>query len=638
MLRLFMFLSMYIGVQMLYAQDSTANKKPKESSTAEAAKNDAAKPDAAKTEPPKPAEGAVNNPMNPPTFSGQTPSTPAEPTYITISKEEYEKKYRPEQMIRNIMPGTRKDTLPPKYIGDPTYLPIITWETPAIGAAPTEIDSNVSVVKPLILTSQRNDVLVELNTWKQESKVFSIPVNFSGEKEVHLSRYFNLPAPPKSYKKLYLYFEGIAWRSEVKLNGKFLGINENPFQAWAIPIDATWLRDEENYLEVSLSTKAKGIPFYPTPFLGIFRAAFIVNEAQLQALTKPVMDELVQTKDTVAIYAPYFYGHAYQFDKFSAINVLLHAKRAGISHIYFLFSPDKELQKLCQEMEFTRVKTLSKGQPVAWLNEYPYQAENFAFTELFWLDEKSFRTQNYRLVSPYNSELVFTAKKDISPFFAFWVLFPLLGMFFIKILNGKFFDSFLDVLMSPRLAIDKFIESTAGNRGLLIILQIIRVIIVAVCLALLADYVQNHNQWHILRTFGSSGIVFSLFGTKSAFWINILKSLVLVAIWAMIRMFLIRSLSGLFRIHNMYEGLTNLELIGAYPVVFLLPFPLTMLSFAGYEWHETILWLQALLMLVYLSRQVYVCYVGMGRLFRFSFSVKWLYIIGGIVLPYLMCL
>lgn len=634
MSKLLLFLSIYIiSVQILYAQDSTNNKKPKEAPTVEAAK-----PDAPKTEPTKPA-AAINNSMNPPTFSGQQP-TQTKPAYITITKEEYEKEpYKPEHTtIRDISPNAHKDTLPPKYIADATYLPIITWNMPSIGAAPMEIDSNISVIKPLMPTSQRNDVLVELNTWKQESKIFAIPVKFKGEKEVHLSRYFNLPAPPKTYKKLYLYFEGVAWRSEVKLNGKFLGINENPFQAWAIPIDAAWLRDEENYLEVSLSIYSKGIPFYPAPFLGIFRPAYIVNEAQLQQLSKPILAEVPKTKQKVAIYAPYFYAHEYEFDKFSAINVLLHAKRAGINHLYFLFPPDKELQRLCQEMEFVWVKQLEKGQPVAWLNKYPYQPENFAFTEQFWLDEQALRTTHYQLITPYASDLFFASKKNVSPFFAFWVLFPLLGMFFIKILNGKFFDSFLDVLIRPRLAIDKFMESTSGNRGLLIILQIIRVIIVAICLALLADYVQNNNQWHILRIFGGNGIIVSFFGTKTAFGVNILKSLLLVSVWAIVRMFLIRSLSGLFRIHNMYEGLTNLELIGAYPILFLLPLPLTLLSFAGGEWHTTILLLQTLLTLGYLGRQVYLCYIGMGRLFRFSFSVKWLYIIGGIIFPYLICL
>ncbi len=636
MSRLLIFLCIYICVQTLHAQDSTANKKPKESSAVEAAKPDAPKTETPKTEPPK-GDAAVNNPMNPPTFSGQ-PQTPASQPYIVISKEEYEKEYRPERIIREIMPGSRRDTLPPKYIADASYLPIVTWETPAVGTAPTETDSNMSVVKPTILTSQRSDVLVELSTWKQESKIFSIPVKFKDKKEVHLSRYFNLPTSPKNYKKLYLYFEGIAWRSEVKLNGKFLGINENPFQAWAIPIDAAWLREEDNYLEVSLSTNAKQTPFFPTPFLGVFRAAYIIDEAQLAQIRKPILTEVPKTKEKVAIYAPYFYEHDYEFDKFSAVNVLLHAKRAGISYIHFLFPPDKELQRLCQEMEFISVKKLEKGQPVAWLNKYPYQAENFPFTEQFWLDEKGLRTINYQLVAPYDTALVFAAKKEVSPFFAFWVLFPLLGMFFIKILNAKFFTSFLDVLISPRLAIDKFMESTSGNRGLLIILQVIRVMIVAVCLALLADYVQSNNQWHILRTLGGNGIIFNFFGVKMPFWANILKSFAIVSIWAMVRMFLIRSLSGLFRIHNMYEGLTNLELIGAYPLVFLLPLPLTMLSFAGYEWHSTLLWLQALLMIAYLTRQVYLCYIGMGRLFRFSFSVKWLYILGGIILPYLICL
>lgn len=610
-------------VFLLQAQDSIAKKK-----------------DAAPVANPEPKKEENKDPksvLSPPTFSGSgqptTTPPPTQPYIVVGSYDDYANKTKKNY---NYSP-TFTDTVKP-FIANATYLPIIEWNKGEEELTDKLANSDVSNYRPTNSKKTGVQAIAILDAWKEESRVFSVPFQLEGLDELHLSRYFDISEADKSQSpNLYLYFEGIAWRTEVKLNGKFLGLNEDAFRPWIIPLNPAWLRADDNLLELTL-LNGEGKTFYPTSFLGIFRPVYILNQSQVDKMKYPATHILKHTNDTVAIFTPYYNKHRYIFDKLQAVSVLQHARKQGIQHLYFLYPPDRELRTLCKDLGFQEVEQLNPNQLVCWLNTYPYNAINFPFSEHFWLDKDGYRTEHYGSYYPYNPKEVWVNTRNVQPLYVLMLLFPLIGIFLVKLLNPNFFYALPDILIKPRLQLDRFMEVTAGNQGLAFILQLMRIVILSISLSLLIDYIHSNNQWQVLKGFNENNLVKLVFSAKNVFIGYLLKSMVLISIWTIVKYLTFRILSNLFRILHLSDGMTNIELLGAYPLLFLVPIPLIFLSFASHEWHSFILGVEITVIALYLLRQMYVCYVGMEKMFRFSFSVKVLYILVAVLLPYIICL
>lgn len=577
-----------------------------------------------------PAPATSSTPSNP-----TTPQAPPTPYIINGSIDNYAPS---SQNYTYNKYKNYQDTVKP-YIADATILEIIYWDNPAAGMDASAKDTLLFSLKPTITQKEAQNVIASLDTWKEETRVFSIPFQIDKVDKLRLGRFFNFPEEIKAGQKLYLYFEGISSRTELKLNGKFLGINSSPFKPWIVPLNTEWLRKEANLLELSLSY-GEPAKYSPKQFLGIFRSVYILNQEQLDLLNKPIMESVAETKEKVAIFVPYYNEHRYIFDKFQAIRILTHAKKNGVKHIHFLLQPDRELKILCKQMGLIQVEKLKVGQTVCWLNSYPYEPSAFPFSEKFWLDQNGYRTPNYGYFTLFDVQNAGVEKRPVTILFAFLVFFPLLGIFLLKLLNPKFFYALPEILLKPRLQIERFIEAVAGNQGLSYILQFLRILMISITLALVVDYIHRNNQWHITGLAGDNALIKVLFIQKSTFLNYLLKSIILVSSWAAFRWLVIRTLSNLFNIYNMYDGLTNLELVASYPLILIINLPLVFLSFVsgGGGWHNVILSIQVLFIALYILRQVYVCFVGMGRLFKFSTSVKIIYIVLSVFLPYLITL
>ncbi|MFN0203198.1 MAG: hypothetical protein ACKVTZ_16850 [Bacteroidia bacterium] len=587
---------------------------------------------------PPPSNQGVNvtpppaSPSRPATYQPSTSQPSASQPSITPSN--------PPNNYNNVTHSYPKMTLDTveRFIADPTPLKIIAWNAPSTGKIGM-IDTSLGSVRPSLTASINENVLVDLNSWMQEGKQYNIPFQVKGKSKVELLHYFDLPAIEKT-QKLHLYFEGIAWKIEIKLNGKFVGTHYRPFETWSIPINAEWLREKSNLLEVVLTTTTKEhLSLYPKPFLGIFRPCYLVTDRQLKGLLESHLKNApTAPSKTVGIIAPYYGKNGYIFDKETAIRFLLPLKKQNIQHIHFAFPADKNLKELCALLDFVEVQRLTPNQPVCWINAYPYETSYFPFTEQFWLNENNYRTMHYGSIYRYTPTEIRPVLTRHPFIYVLLVLFPLVGMFLVKLLNPGFFYDLLEVLVRPRMQLDSFMDATTGNRGLFWILMILRVIILSIFLTLVIHYVQNHNQWHLLQTFNKHGLLEKIFYPKLGLLQYFIKSLILISAWAAARLFIIRFFSSPFRINNMYEGIVNLELISAYPMVFFLPLPLIFMNNAGYQWHTFFWWLQGIILIAYLSRQIYIYYTGMDRLFKLSNSVRLIYILVFVILPYIICL
>ncbi len=609
--------------QKAFAQDSLP---PKKSETPPTTQLPPATPEAVKSE-----KATVPNlpPSTPATEVFLPPSTP----YTTTGTLD---NYPPTSGGGYTHYRSITDTVKP-YIADPYPLQIVPWNTPDSNEPTNSRDSMLFSVRPNLNVTPKENVMVSLDTWKEETRVFSVPFQLDGVSELRLSRFFYLPDTVRAKENLFIYFEGVAWRTELKLNGKFLGINNHPLKPWIVPLRREWLSKEENLLELSLSQK-ESATFFPKKFLGIFRPVYILTEKQLNEVTKPVMPSVASTTSPVAIVMPFYQDHRYIFDKFQAVRTLVHAQKNGIDKLFFLLPPDRELKKLCAEMGFIQVLQLKPAQKVCWLNDYPYEPINFPYPESFWLDKKGLRTPNYGTFTTFGIGSSNTNSSPVTILYVFLIIFPLIGVFVMKLLNPKLFSTLPDILLKPRLQIERFIEAVAGNQGLSYFLQALRVLMIAITLALFIDYIHRNNQWHLTGLAGENALIKIFFAEKSIFLNYLLKSIILASVWAILRWFLIRTLSNLFNIYNMYDGLTNLELVASYPLILIINLPLVFMSFLPEGGQTTMIILQGVFLSLYLLRQMYVCFVGMGRLFKFSTSVKIIYISLSVCLPYLITL
>jgi hypothetical protein len=613
---------MFLGIQFLKAQQPPVN--PQQTPPTE---NKAQTPPAE----PKPQTPAPSpqpaNPTPPPSRPTQT-STSA-PYIVTGSLDDI-----PAPRLKRV---SEEDTV--KFIANSTPIKIVYWNSSAVNGT-TDLDTSLNSVRPSVTDNKKQDVILSLNTWLEEGKQYSVPFQITKRNKIEIVRYFDLSAQIKSNnKELYLYFEGVAWKTELKLNGKFLGTNSKPFDTWVIPIQTEWLREHDNLLELTLIKSELSMEkFYPAPFLGIFRPCYLLDSRQLAKLQQPYMTKVQTTSKTVGIFAPYYQEKGFVFDKFEAVRTLIHLKKENINYIYFLFEPSKELKQLCADLGFTQVTKLSENQNVAWLNKYPYSPDDFNFSEQFWVDEHYFRTSHYGMSHRFDSDEIHTEQHDTSILYVLMILFPLLGMFIVKLLNPGFFYAFQEILIRPRWQMDNFIDATLSNQGLQSILFLLKIVIISIFITLMIDYVHLHNQWHIIETLNKNGLFRWWFNDRGALYHYFVKSLIIVGMWAGFRFVLIKMIASPFRVNQMYEKMLNLELMGSYPLLFIMPLPLVFLQFAGYPYHDFLWFMQWLLILIFLTRQIYIYYIGMEKMFKMSNSIRIMYIIVFILLPYIVCL
>lgn len=433
---------------------------------------------------------------------------------------------------------------------------------------------------------------------------------------------------------VYLLLEGVAWEAELELNGKFLGTQNHPLKEWHLPIAKDWLLKEKNELILRLFVDQIK-PVYCLPFLGIVRPVSLLTLEQWKRRQLIRHRETAQA-DTVGFVAPYFRSTAYSFDQFEALKNLYPLKRMGIKHIYFPFPAGRRFRDLCHQLGFVIVDSLHSDSYICPVNAYPYESIGFPMTPRFWIDEDGAYTSYYGDIYPWKSRRMKPVPSDDHFLLALLIFFPLLAAFLIKLLNPAFFAMQLSLLLTPKRFVDSPNETLYSHTGLLWGLIWIRTICLAIFMTLLMYYVQLENQWILLNIFRDWSMSSMLFyGEKSLLSLLLISGLVIV-FWLLIKYLLISIIGGVFRIKAMITRIASLEVAGTYPLILLLPIPMALILFMEQLWGGILLIFLLILLLGYISRQVYVMYIGLDRLFSFSSAMKFLYICTFIIVPYMV--
>jgi len=489
-------------------------------------------------------------------------------------------------------------------------------------------------------TTEEKETVIQTQTFKRDlskgwiegAEVWNVPFILPNTNRTNLKMRLNILFPEQLPDTVYLYFEGIAWRVSVELDGKFLGMHEDPFKPWVIPIVREWLSESVHTLSVHL-TRGDDFALYPSQFLGIFRPVYLLDKESLADHQQKIMQE-ARMADTICVYAPYFPETQYVFDQKMARKDLTQIGKLGMRYVYFPFSPSRELQKLCKEVGMIRIKRLPPNSHICWYRVYPFEARSFPYSYEFWLDENNEASRHYACYYQIDGNSPVKEEGRSSFLLIFLILFPIMGALIIRIVHPSFWESLGAILIYPKLFLEGANDATYTGAGAMLILIIIKVFALAIMLSFFIFHVNLENRWDFLNVLTESSLgTYIFYGKSTSLGIIFLRSLWIIGLWYVFQQILFRMLASSFRIFGLVSNLMQLDLVSSYPLVILLPIPMAFVFFSSYQYEFSILLIQLGLYLIYLIRSAYVMYMGLGRIYGISSGVKILYICVLKILP-----
>ncbi len=471
----------------------------------------------------------------------------------------------------------------------------------------------------------------EAVSWKDEGgKVWEVPFTLP-QMEWHTYT-SEVIFPDTLQDSLYIVFEGIAWKSELIVNGHYLGFWEDPFKSWVVSLPEGVVRPGKNQVVVKLSYGPRR-NWYPTTFCGIHRPVTCMDAEAYANWRKPIMDEVLLA-DTVALVAPWFRAKGYKFDQIEAALIFRPVMDMRIRTVYFLFEPGKELEQWCKEMGFRRIRKIPPYARASWINAYPYEADQVGFTPPFSLDLKGRRTSTYGNIYLPDEVSDSASTSPISWSLSLIILFPILTVLLLKLLNPGFFSSLKSMLFNPRIFIDNLAEISLGGGGMPFLLVLVRWLAGGLALGVTLYYIADHHLWSWLKPFGRSGLLFQWIYPGNELGTIVLRSLVISGGVIVFKMLARVVLSLGFGERKLNENGLNLDAIGVLPLQLLLILPAALLLFSKPAYESWLLAGGVVLEGGFIVRQIYVTYLGLNRMFAFSTALNFLYICGLIALPY----
>jgi hypothetical protein len=256
----------------------------------------------------------------------------------------------------------------------------------------------------------------------------------------------------------------------------------------------------------------------------------------------------------------------------------------------------------------------------------------------FWLGNDASRTINYGNWYSFDQKLIETPKTPSSFLLIAMILFPLASLFLIKVLTPGFYSILGGILRRPKLFIDSFSDTTHANQGLLVILMVFKVLLGAIFLSLGVYCINLWEIWDSIALFKEWGLIHYFYFGEESLWGLFGRSLGVVIGVMMLEYFFLWCMAAIFRIKGFFKGMISLDVMGTFPLIWALPFPLAFALYMEFPGKGVLITILALLILIYLIRKIWISYLGMGRLFSFSTPVKILYICTFNILPYLVWL
>jgi hypothetical protein len=274
---------------------------------------------------------------------------------------------------------------------------------------------------------------------------------------------------------------------------------------------------------------------------------------------------------------------------------------------------------------------------IASYNAYPYAKEADHKNLLFWRDENLKPSGNY---GKYQSQIDIISPGLTPPdqvSLLFFLLIPVLSMLGLKILAPRVYGNLGEYITKTKI----YLELIADNKFLKVeqrwLMNLLRMIITSVSLALFIYYVELSGQWAILNVFATHSILYeALAGSLQPLWQLFLEIFGIVAFLNLLKYFVFNMVGTVFRVFNLGSSLQNLDVLASFPMNLIPWLPASFVFFLEPTFGTVMLHVWGILFLLYGARRLSLLYAGLSRLYQVSGSLKILYICTLEILPWVL--
>lgn len=441
-----------------------------------------------------------------------------------------------------------------------------------------------------------------------------------------LGRVFDLPGYDSLPEKLYLYFEGLSWSAEVRLNGSLMGVTEDPFSEYLFPLNKEWLRPSGNQLEVVLRRTGPSKPLFPNRFLGIYRQVFILGPDSLNR-TARVTRKTVTAKRAVVI-APWTTANGIVHDSL-AIGPALNGIFAypDPDPVYFPFRPSAQSMEIAAQLGVTVLLDISGADSICFYNNYPVSPEAGAFFGRFWRDDKNRPTEVYGKY--FDVDSLQSRDLDVPDKIALLILLivPVLMMLLLKLVAPRIYSTFPEYLTKTKI----YLELIAGAKFLKDqqrwAMNLMRMTFTSVFVSLYIYYVSLSGDWSHLNILSSGSFLYQYFeGSSPSLYQIFLQVMGVVVGFNLFKYFMLNLSGSIFRVFGFSATLQNLDIFASFPLNLLPIVPGAVIFFLEADTGNILLHVWHALILIYFLRRLLLVFNGLTKLFQFSTGIKILYI------------
>lgn len=465
------------------------------------------------------------------------------------------------------------------------------------------------------------------------------PFNYFDREQISLRQRFDVP-DSLDLSACYFYFEGLAWVADVYLNERLLAVTDDAFGEHLFPLAAAGLRQRGNELRIDLRTEGVVRPLYPEPFLGIFRQAFLlVRDGRAHVHGGPDLVRVTRA-DKAAVLAPWSAGQDYLND-----TEVLRGLVSGLFRypeddpLVFGFRPSTEAQWLLSGMGVRVVGHPLAADSLAFYNAYPLQEQPLASRVRFWRMGDGRPGPGYgKYARLATMRLPGAADPDQLALLALLML-PVLCLLVMRLATPKFYSSQLEFLTKTQI----YMELIGNNKFLKdqqsLLLNLLRILMAASCLSLLLYYLESSGTLFRMGMLSDSFLLRNYLLEKDLGPLEVLGLVSGVLLGLNLAKYLFLNIvGGVYRVSNLSGAVQNLDIFASLPATLLPLLPGVFIFFLEPSAAQVVLTVWQATFGIWILRRIGLIYLGLGRLFSFSTSLKFLYICTLEILPWIILL
>lgn len=463
-----------------------------------------------------------------------------------------------------------------------------------------------------------------------------VPFNSFDRDEMALRRDFDLPDFAGLQDTLYLYLEAVAWTSEIFLNNRLLAVTEDPFKEHLLPIQKSWLQPTGNVLKVRMTTKGLSFPWYPEPFIGIFRQALILQaDRQVERVSFPKQVTSTRRAAMIASWQP---GRQYLDDT----TIILKLTAGLFAYPYqdplvFPFRPSNHAQAIIASQGWQVLGNPSAADSLAIYNSYPYASATDHKILRFWRDAEMRPTSNY---GHFQSQLAIVSPKLRAPdrtYLVVFLLLPVICMLLLKVVAPRAYGNLGEYVTKTKIYLELIADSKFLKGEQRWLMNVLRMVVTSVTVSLLLYYVELSESWRMVNLFSTKSLIYRYLAPHDVpLWEIFLVVFGLVVGLNLAKYFMINSIGTVFRLFNLNSSIQNLDVFAAFPLNLVPYLPASFIFFLEPQAGSIVLTVWGILFVLYGVRRVALLYAGLSRLYAISGSLKILYICTLEILPWLI--